>query len=65
MLAALYDTKKKLKASIGKRLHYWETSAFGAQYRPDGVLTVVGPTPHSRKFYARVTMKSGLIEKVT
>jgi hypothetical protein len=65
MLAASYATKKALKEAIGQRLKHVETSAFGAEYKPDGVLTVVGPSPYVRKWYANVTMKDGLIHKVT
>jgi len=65
MLGANYKTKKELKANVGKPLHYIETSMFGSEYRPNGVLTVVGPDPYrNRKWYANVTMKDGLIIKV-
>jgi len=40
---------------------------FGPEYRPDGVLTVAN-RPHitgmGREFFANVTMKDGLIQKV-
>jgi hypothetical protein len=65
MLGALYKTKKDLKASVGKRLKYIETSLFGSEYKSDGKFCVVGPHPHSRKWYAEVTMKDGLIRKVS
>lgn len=66
MLGATYKTKKELKSSVGKPLRYIETSVFGAEYRDNGKLTVVGPDPYrNRKWYATVTMKDGLIEKVS
>lgn len=65
MLAASYKTKKSLKESIGESLRYVETSLFGTEYLDDGVLTVVGPEPYVRKWYAQITMKDGLIHKVT
>ena len=64
MMAASYPTKKALKAAIGQPLRYVETSLFGAEYRPDGVLTVVGPSPTERKWYAQVTMADGRIKSV-
>ena len=66
MLGAAYKTKKELKGSIGKPLKYIETSFFGKEYSDNGVLTVVGPDPYNaRNWYANVTMKDGLIQKVT
>jgi hypothetical protein len=64
MLAATYSTKKALKENIGKSLRYVETSLFGAEYHPDGKFCVVGPSPYERKWYAEITMKNGLIDKV-
>ena len=65
MLGANYSTKKALKESVGKELDYIETSMLGREYKPDGVLTVVGPDPYrNRKWYANVTMKDGLIKSV-
>lgn len=66
-LIADYPTKKQLKESIGKRLRYQETSWHGAEYRNDGRLTVCNRphiTGHKREFFAIVTMRGGLIEKV-
>jgi hypothetical protein len=66
MLGADYPTKKALKASVGKPLRFIETSAFGPEYREDGTLTVVGPDPfRARNWFATVTMREGLIEKVS
>ena len=65
MMGASYPTKKALKESVGKRLRYVETSMFGSEYRENGKFCVVGPCAHTnRKWYAEVTMKDGLIEKV-
>ena len=65
MMGANYPTKKALKASIGKRLRYVETSMFGEEYKPDGTFCMVGPSPTIRKWYAQVTMADGLIAKVS
>lgn len=66
-LVVRYDSKKELKAAVGQRLKYTETSMFGAEYRDNGTLTVAG-RPHitgcKREFFAQVTMKNGVIEKV-
>ena len=64
-LAAYYKTKKQLKESIGKTLRYGETSVFGAEYDPDGTVTVVGPSEYERKWYAQVTSSNNKITKVT
>lgn len=44
-LIVRYPTKKACKESIGKPLRYTETSMFGAEYKPDGELTVCN-RPH-------------------
>jgi hypothetical protein len=65
MMGASYPSKKALRENIGKRLRYVETSLFSAEYRDNGMLTVVGPCPfNARKWYANVTMKDGLIAGV-
>jgi hypothetical protein len=65
MLAACgYKTKKDLKAAVGKEFHYTETSFFGPEYRANGVLTVVGPSPDKRVWFAKVSLTDGLITKV-
>ena len=67
-LIARYPSKKELTANIGQRLRYIETSAFGPEYRDNGTLTVAN-RPHithlGREFFAQVTLKDGLIVKVT
>jgi hypothetical protein len=54
MMGALYKTKKALKESIGKKFRYQETSAFGTEWKANEMLTVVGPSPYERKWYANV-----------
>jgi len=68
MMVFNYPSKKLLKESVGERLMYIETSLFGEEYRRDGVLTGANRphiTGHGREFFAEVTMKNGLIHKVT
>lgn len=68
MLIFNYKSKKEMKTFIGQPLKYTETSRFGAEYKSNGVVT--GSNRPSitgignREFYAKVTMKNGLIEKV-
>lgn len=66
-LVVRYPSKKELKSHVGSPLKYIETSMFGPEYRPDGVLTVAN-RPHitgmGREFFAQVTMENGLIKKV-
>jgi hypothetical protein len=67
MIIFNYPSKKELKASIGKPLRYIETSMFGPEYKPDGMLTGAN-RPHitglGREFFANVTMENGLIKSV-
>tara|TARA_Y100000996_G_scaffold89073_1_gene62437 strand:+ start:427 stop:636 length:210 start_codon:yes stop_codon:yes gene_type:complete len=68
MLIFNYSSKKELKANIGKKLNYKETSIFGAEYKSNGIL-VGSNRPHStsnsgREFFAEVTLKNNLIVKV-
>jgi len=70
MMILRYNTKKELKQNIGRPLKYIETSMHGDEYKPDG--TFVGCNrPHdsrgmgTREFFAQVTMKNGLIHKVS
>lgn len=65
LAAAGYKNKKNLKESIGQPLNYEETSMFGPQYLSDGQFSIVGPSAYDRKWFARVTMKAGLIVRVT
>ena len=60
-----YRHKKDLKASVGQKLRYVETSAFGAEYKDNGTFCVVGPDAYAhRDWFAEVTMKDGVIAKV-
>lgn len=67
-MIALYPSKKMLKEAVGQRLKYQETSMFGNEYKPNGVLTVAN-RPHitgmGKEFFAQVTMKDGIIQKVS
>ena len=68
MLIFNYSSKKELKANIGKKLNYIETSIFGAEYKSNGIL-VGSNRPNStsnsgREFFAEVTLKNNLIVKV-
>lgn len=64
MLGAIYPTKKALKEAVGKPLRYEETSFFGSEYKDNGTLSVVGPSPTKRNWFASVIMENGLIKKV-
>ena len=67
MLVFNYESKKVLKENVGKPLRYIETSMFGEEYKPNGVL-VGANRPHithkGREFFAQVTMANGLIQSV-
>lgn len=67
MIVFNYESKKALKECIGQPLRYIETSIFGPEYIADGTLTGAN-RPHithkGREFFAQVTMKNGLIERV-
>ena len=65
MMSASYPTKKALKLAVGQSLRYEETSLFGYEYRDNGTFAVVGPSPYVRKWFASVTMRDGLIVKVS
>lgn len=63
----VYPSKKEMKENIGKPLKYIETSMFGAEYLRDGILYGANRphiTKQGREFFAKVTMKDGLIAKV-
>ena len=69
MIILNYKSKKELRENIGQSLNYTETSMFGPEYKSDGA--VVGSNrPHStnnegREFFAEVTLKNHIIQKVT
>ena len=66
-LIAVYPSKKELKENIGKRLIHIETSMFGSEYKSNGSFLVCN-RPHitkiGREWFAEVTMRNDLIEKV-
>ena len=68
MLFTGYTSKKELKAAVGTRLVYQETSMFCPQYVSNGEL-VGAHRPHvtglkGREFFATVTMQNDLIVRV-
>jgi len=67
MMIFNYPSKKVLKENIGKPLRYTETSIFGNEYVPNGVI-IGANRPHitkqGREFFAEVTLLDGLIIKV-
>lgn len=69
MMLVHYASKKDCKAAIGSPLRYTETSLFGPEYRADGVITVAHRPAiqggKGREWFARVTMKAGLIAAVS
>ena len=64
MIQAHYKSKKALKESVGQPLKYNETSMFGEEYKADGTFCVADYSP-SRKWFAQITMKNGIIFKVS
>ena len=56
-----YKTKKELKNNIGSELDYSETNMFKNEYKENGV--VIG-CDVDRKFFAKITIKNNLIERV-
>lgn len=60
-------TKKVLKTRVGSQANglFVETSVFGPEFKGDGTYAVVGPSPYRRKWYAQVTVKGGLVSKVS
>jgi hypothetical protein len=67
MMLFLYKSKKELKAAIGEKLRYRETSMFGDEYISDGNITGAN-RPHltgiGREFFATVTLENNIIKKV-
>ena len=67
MIILNYKSKKELKASIGKRLNYIETSMFGPEYISTGTLTGAN-RPHithqGKEFFAKVTLVNDIITGV-
>jgi len=75
MLILNYESKKELKASIGQRLYFEETSIFGAEYSDNAIVTgsnrpsitgqLTSTGKKAREFFARVEIRDGLIYKVS
>ena len=67
MIVIPYISKMALKESVGKRLHFIETSLFGMEYVSTGKITGAN-RPHiagvGKEFFAKVTMKDDIIIKV-
>jgi len=68
MIVFNYKSKKELKENVGNSLKFIETSLFGNEYVSNGTMTGAN-RPHitgiGREFFAQVTMKNNLINKVT
>jgi len=56
-----YNTKKDLKNNVGSELDYTETNIFKDEYTENGV--VIG-CDINRKFFAKITIKNNIIERV-
>lgn len=56
-----YKTKKELKNNIGSQLDYSETNMFKDEYKENGI--VIG-CDVARKWFAKVTIKNNIIERV-
>lgn len=68
MMILNYESKKALKASVGKMLRFTETSLFGNEYLSNGSFAGCNRphlTGYKREFFAQVTMKNDLIAKVS
>lgn len=70
MMILNYESKKDLKGCLGRALKYTETSMFGDEYLETGSFSGCNrPTlpegTGKREFFAEVTMKDGLIFKVS
>ena len=69
MMLVPYESKKAMKAEIGKTLRYTETSCFGPEFKADGSFSVahrpaIDRGDGGREFFARVTMENGKIRSV-
>ena len=56
-----YKTKKELKNNIGSELDYSETNMFKDEYKENGI--VIG-CDVERKWFAKITIKNNIIDKV-
>lgn len=69
MMIFNYESKKALKECIGQPLRYTETSVFGPEYRPNGVITgsnrpQLREGTGKREFFASVVLRDGVIAEV-
>ena len=69
MMLVPYASKKAMKECKGSHLRYTETSVTGPEYKADGSFLVahrpiLDKGDGGREFFAKVTMKDGLIAKV-
>ncbi len=69
MMIVHYESKKRLRECIGQALDYTETSFFGKEFLANGSFSASN-RPYitgagGREFFARITMKDGLIAKVS
>jgi hypothetical protein len=67
MLVFDYPSKKVMKECVGQKLKFFETSLFGEEYRPNGMLVGCNRphiTGHKREFFAQVKMENGVIAQV-
>tara|TARA_X000001382_G_scaffold90131_1_gene64660 strand:- start:40 stop:231 length:192 start_codon:yes stop_codon:yes gene_type:complete len=56
-----YKTKKELKNNVGSELDYSETNIFKDEYKENGI--VIG-CDVARKWFAKITIKNNIIERV-
>jgi len=56
-----YKTKKELKNNVGSELDYSETNMFKDEYKENGI--VIG-CDVNRKWFAKITIKNNIIERV-
>ena len=62
-----YKTKKALKEDVaaGKEVTFYQPGPFGGNEPTDGTITLEGPHfPEPHRWYARATVKNGIIVKV-
>jgi hypothetical protein len=68
MLLTGYESKKALKASIGKALSYQETSMFGEEYKSNGKFCAAHRPQLNglggREFFAEIEMHDDVIVAV-
>jgi hypothetical protein len=69
MMLVYYPSKKDMKNFVGRPLNYTETSMFGPEFKNNGKFCVSNRPSitgvKGREFFAEVTMKDGLIAKVS